>query len=196
MIVHDYFDHKDSDDRRPSDRVHREHRRLVGTVGENIRIGGAVGEESSRQDRRELGKASVERWMGSPGHRRNILRSRYTHIGACYTDKEVGHGTQLFATVYAYLESPLPWTMSPGDSLSTSVTPVKVPGEAVRYVFVPPDESDEKTLERAFDEEASAPFDGVLHAPAAPGRYELRLFFQVDGGVTFRSGPHVVVEEQ
>jgi len=196
MIADGYFDHEDSDGRTPTDRARREHRRLIGTVGENIRVGGAVEEGSSRQDRREIGKASVEGWMDSPDHRRNILKARYTHIGACYTDNEVGHGTQLFATVYAYVDQPLPWTMSPDDSLSTSVTPVKVPGEAIRYAFVSPDESDQKTLERAFDEEEALPLDGVVHVPKDPGRYELRVFFQLKDGVTFRSGPHVKVEEQ
>ena len=196
MIADGYFEHEDSDGRGPSDRVNREHRRLIGTVGENIRVGGAVENGSSRQDRREIGKTSVERWMDSPGHRRNILKPRYTHIGACYTDNDRGRGTQLFATVYAYLDQPLPWTMSPGDSLSTSVTPVKVPGEAIRYAFVSPDESDEKTLERAFDEEAASPLDGMLYAPKQPGLYELRVFFQLEGGVTFRSGPRMKVKEQ
>ncbi len=196
MIADGYFDHEDSDGREPSDRVNREHRRLIGTVGENIRVGGAVEEGSSRRDRREIGKASVEGWMDSPGHRRNILKTRYTHIGACYTDHDRGRGTQLFATVYAYLDQPLPRTMTPGDSLSTSVTPTKVPGEAIRYVFFSPDETDQKTLGRAFDEEAALPLDGTLHVPKQPGRYELRVFFQLEDGVTFRSGPHVEIGER
>ncbi|WP_442978441.1 CAP domain-containing protein, partial [Salinibacter sp.] len=153
-----------------------------------------------RRDQSEIGKTSVEGWMDSPGHRRNISKPRYTHIGACYTDHTRGHGTQLFATVYAYLDQPLPWTMSLGDPVSTSVTPAKVPGEAIRYVFVSPDESGQETLERAVDEEAALPLDGVHHVPKQPGRHELRVFFQLENGApsgavrTSRSGnDHSVV---
>ena len=98
---------------------------------------------------------------------------------------------------------PLPWPLSPGDSLATSITPVATsitpvngPGEAIRYAFVPPDESDEKTLGRAFDEAAASPINGTLHVPVQPGLYELRVFSQLDGGVTFRSGSHVKVEKR
>jgi uncharacterized protein YkwD/stress response protein SCP2 len=68
MVARDFYSHTDPDGGRPWDRAaaagagHR-------TVGENI----ACGQRSPA--------AVVEGWMNSPGHRANILKADFTHIG-------------------------------------------------------------------------------------------------------------------
>ncbi|MEV5439257.1 CAP domain-containing protein [Streptomyces sp. NPDC052682] len=68
MVARDFYSHTSPDGRRPRDRAaaagsaHR-------AVGENI----ACGQRSPAD--------VVEGWMNSPGHRANILKAEFTHIG-------------------------------------------------------------------------------------------------------------------
>ncbi|WP_446035202.1 CAP domain-containing protein, partial [Streptomyces olivaceus] len=68
MVARDFYSHTDPDGGRPWDRAAAagSSRR---TVGENI----ACGQRSPAE--------VVEGWMNSPGHRANILKSDFTHLG-------------------------------------------------------------------------------------------------------------------
>ncbi|WP_328656082.1 CAP domain-containing protein [Streptomyces sp. NBC_00334] len=68
MVVRDFYSHTDPDGGRPWDRAAAAGA-TRGTVGENI----ACGQRSPAD--------VVEGWMNSPGHRANILKTDFTHIG-------------------------------------------------------------------------------------------------------------------
>ena len=193
MLVHDYLGHRDASGRTPGDRVAREHRRLIGTAGENVADGEPLPADASREDAAAWAGAVVKRWMNSDGHRSNLLRSQFTHLGTCVTHTaSVARATQLFATAWAYLDEPLPWTMSVGDSLAISVTPNRAQGAPEAYAFVPPTEP----LGRAFDgDDARRAFQGTLHLPDSAGVYGSRfLFMEGEGRYVVISGPRVQVE--
>lgn len=173
MLGHNYVGHEDSDDRMPSDRVAREHRRLIGIVGENAYRGGRLGPGASPDRKREWGRYIMDEWMDSPGHRANILDHDWTHLGACVTQDSVqSRASQVFADVYAYLDAPLPWTMPPGDSVSVSFSLTKAEAPPTRYQFVPAGQP----LRDAFSgDDQGRSLNGTLHVPDAPGKYELRV---------------------
>lgn len=68
----DYFDHKSPTFGRPCDRMQKEKVINHEYCGENIAA------------QYETPEAVMEGWMDSPGHRRNILDPKYTHIGVGY----------------------------------------------------------------------------------------------------------------
>lgn len=165
MLAHSYSGHEDSDGRRVRDRLAREHRTLLATgYGENVFR--AWGQKTRTSDRAAL---SVESWMNSPPHRKNILRRSFTHIGACVTTAEDElRATQVFATVAGRLAEPLPWTQPAGDSLATTVA--AAPNlQFRRYAFPAVDDVN------AFDFDQTMPFQNRLRIPSAPGRYALRM---------------------
>ncbi len=76
MLDQGYFSHDapDSSLRHPVDRVY--YAGLTDfVVGENIAVNSAIG------GARSIARVFVEQWMNSPGHRENILRPNFTHIG-------------------------------------------------------------------------------------------------------------------
>lgn len=200
MIGHNYLGHEDSDDRSPQDRVAREHRRLIGAgYGENANemLPGKT-RKNSKADKRAWAEEIVTEWMNSAGHRANILRGRWTHFGACVSaDSTESRATQIFASVQAYLDEPLPWAMTPGDSVSVSFTLVKADHPPTEYEFVPAGEP----LAEAFEKEGRGkPFDGTLYLPTSPGEYGLRLLIPAQGGrsrlYAVVKGPRVLVLEE
>ena len=68
MAIQDFFSHTGKDNSAPWDRAQRAGYES-GFVGENI----AAGQRSA--------KAVVDGWIGSPGHRANMLNSQYNEIG-------------------------------------------------------------------------------------------------------------------
>ncbi|MEV6836663.1 CAP domain-containing protein [Streptomyces sp. NPDC051133] len=72
MVARDFYDHTSPDGSRPWDRAAAagSHRR---TIGENI----ACGQRSPAE--------VVDGWMRSPGHRANILKREFSHIGIGFT---------------------------------------------------------------------------------------------------------------
>jgi uncharacterized protein YkwD len=193
MLTHEYLGHEDADGRSPGERVAREHRRLIGSAGENVfeRSGHSASVGQIEAD--EWAASIMEGWMKSEGHRANILRQKFTHLGACvtYTQSE-GRATQMFAAVWAYLDEPMPWFVSAADSLSVDITPIKAAGPPAEYAFVPVGEP----LGQAFSQDARGrPFDGTLHFPEDPGTYGSRFLFpEGQGRYTVLSGPRVSVE--
>jgi len=187
-----YMGHEDSDDRMPGDRVAREHRRLIGVVAENA-YRFRIDVESEKTKKQEWASRIVGNWMESPGHRSNMLDREHTHLGVCVsTDTVNSRAVQLFAVVNAYLDRPLPWTVTPGDSTSVSFSLVEAEQPPARYKFAPAGEP----LREAFDEGAGKPMNGTLHFPDSTGKYELRVLVP-DGSGRFWTygGPRIWVKE-
>lgn len=193
MLTHEYLGHEDAEGRTPGARLAREHRRLIGSAGENVyeRTKGTA--SGGQIDAEEWAAATMKGWMNSEGHRANILRPTFTHLGTCATHTaSEGRATQMFATVWAYLDEPVPWAVPAGDSLSVNVTPIKAAGPPAEYAFVPVGEP----LSEAFDgEERGHSFDGRLQFPTTPGTYGSRFLFpESQGRYTVLSGPQVRVQ--
>ncbi|NIR71239.1 hypothetical protein GWN42_19490, partial [candidate division KSB1 bacterium] len=74
MMKHEFFSHTDHRGMDSADRKNTYFPHLFGVVGENI----AYIQTSRWLD---IPKQVMRRWMNSPGHRRNILSSAYSHIG-------------------------------------------------------------------------------------------------------------------
>ncbi|WP_179862310.1 CAP domain-containing protein [Longibacter salinarum] len=192
MLGHGYMGHEDSDDRMPSDRVAREHRRLIGTVGENTLTTGRMDRDASRESQMRWAESIMRQWMNSTGHRSNILDRDWTHLGACVSqDSSASRGTQVFAQAWAYLEEPLPWTMSPGDSIAVSFQLEKAPAPPRRYEWAPAGEN----LAKAFNEGTGQPLTEKLYLPESTGTYALRVLVPKGGGrYTVVGGPRVWVK--
>jgi uncharacterized protein YkwD len=69
MSLNNYFEHESLDGREISNRAKAQGYDYR-TVGENIAVG--------QRDVAEV----MEGWMNSPGHRENILRPQFTHLGS------------------------------------------------------------------------------------------------------------------
>lgn len=166
MLAHSYSGHEDSKGHRVGDRLAREHRTLLATGhGENVFR--AWGKKTRTSD---LAVLTVDAWMNSPPHRKNILRRSYTHFGACVTTAgDEIRATQVFATVVGRLADPLPWSPPVGDSLTITVQAVAPNLQFRRYALPRVEERE------AFDFDQTVPFQDGLRIPAAPGRYELRM---------------------
>lgn len=118
MLERDFVRHKNPDGAGPGDRVARQHRRLIGVVGENLWE--TTG--SHRRTTTTLVNEIVEKWMDSPPHRRNILETEFSHLGVCSLEEEGRiRGTQVFAGIRAYLRSPLPRTVRAGTTIAAPI---------------------------------------------------------------------------
>jgi uncharacterized protein YkwD len=103
MAEHGFFSHVDHNkmnvnERRKSYSPHL----FLGAIGENIASVPGRGE-------REVAKKLVSQWMGSEGHRENILNKKYSHIGVGV--KQEGnrfYATQVFGDLVAVLVTQLP----------------------------------------------------------------------------------------
>ena len=75
MATRDFFDHTNPDGQDPGDRID-----LTGylwsTWGENIAGGGSTAE------------STMEQWMNSPGHCRNIMSDNFVHIGVGHVESD------------------------------------------------------------------------------------------------------------
>ncbi|WP_369387077.1 CAP domain-containing protein [Streptomyces sp. CG1] len=85
MVARDFYDHTSPDGSQPWDRAAAAGSRLR-TIGENI----ACGQRSPAE--------VVDGWMNSPGHRANILKREFGHIGVGFTGggRAGTYWTQLF----------------------------------------------------------------------------------------------------
>ena len=106
MVRRNFFDHVDPDGRGPGDRFAATHPEVVAAVGENLaRV--PIGPDQ------RLAEDLVERWMESPGHRANLLRPAFTHLGVGIVAAfPYVFATQLFGDVLAHLVSPPPCELS------------------------------------------------------------------------------------
>jgi len=128
-----------------------------------------------------LGSAAVEGWLGSPGHRRNLLSSEPTHLGvgvAVRDDRIVV--AQKFARVEAELAEPLPARVRRGQSVRVRVAWSRI-GEAAGFALVP---------EGGNPGQPDAP--GGVVVRAVPGLYRLGLYVRTDRN-SFRVAPGPLV---
>lgn len=88
MLAKQYFEHVSPDGKGPADLAKEVGYSYV-IVGENLALGNFQNDE-----------ALVEAWMNSPGHRENILSSRYQDIGLA-----VGQGTYEGKSVWLAVQS-------------------------------------------------------------------------------------------
>lgn len=106
-----FFEHRDPQGRDAADRVRQEYPELImAGVGENLFM-------SERDDRVFDPEHVVDKWMKSPGHRKNILDEEFTHLGVGIA--KAGnrlYTTQVFATPILKLVSELPGKLLNGNS--------------------------------------------------------------------------------
>jgi uncharacterized protein YkwD len=161
MLARGFFSHVNPSGEDPGARVARQDRRLIGVVGENIwESSGAYASQHT-----DLAAEIMKGWMNSEGHRENILRKEFTHIGAgvCAAGREI-RATQEFANVQALLIRPLPAVVRSGSPVDLSTS-----GKA-------PDLFDiwSKRSERAVAQPAPM-FGAKIVGP--PGFYVVRFYF-------------------
>jgi len=92
-----FFDHESPEGVKVAGRVNQAGIQLS-LVGENlIMLDTNKTLISSENERKQLGSSLVRSWMGSPGHRRNILHPAFTLIGVgVYVTTDDVYATQVF----------------------------------------------------------------------------------------------------
>ncbi len=175
MIKRDFFDHMNPDGRAPGDRVALFHRSLIGLSGENIWMG--KGHDTA--DSRKLAEKIVEDWMNSPGHRANILRDNYTHLGIGVSVKgDEIRATQNFADIFAMTDQDVPNQFRSGDQLNLSITNISKTSD-------PPDKYDLWSAPEGI--RVAGPFSTSDQLTTnQKGAYRLRFYFPTDksGSIT------------
>lgn len=181
MLDRDFIRHENPDGNGPADRVAKHHRRLIGGVGENL--WSQTGRETVEP--RALAEETFNRWMRSSPHRKNILRSRFSHLGVCTLQRgEQIRGAQVFARARAYLQDPLPYTAPVGETL---VAPIErtFPRDAViaKYDYWDPDK----------EEQIASPllFADTLQLPETTGSYRLRFYVPQANRYQIHWGPEL-----
>lgn len=97
MFEQGFFSHTDHLRRSPSKRMSEYYPRIIIATGENIAMHFGPDEET-------VAKNLVNAWMKSPGHRANILRASFTHLGVgCQESDTHVYATQNFGTPIAEL---------------------------------------------------------------------------------------------
>jgi uncharacterized protein YkwD len=182
MLARGFFEHVNPDGQAPGDRVAIEHRQLIGGAGENI--GSLAGMDVS--DQKKLAEQIMNMWMKSSGHRENILKPEYTHIGigVAVKDKEV-RATQLFTATRGFLDQPVPAQVATGDTLNLSIRPFaggQLPSE---YDFLMPDKGTTTGKDYPI---------GEGKVEIGKGVYKLRFHFPKPGGYTIYDGPLIQVK--
>lgn len=111
MATHNFFSHTDHENLTPSGRKQKYHPGLLGGIGENIAYGYGYTEST-------VADKLIQMWMNSPGHRANILRKNYSHMGVgIYRNGNRYYATQVFGTLVARLSDKLPATVPFGSEL-------------------------------------------------------------------------------
>ena len=189
MIARNFFDHVNPDALSPAQRIAIENRRLIGTTGENIWKGtGCVsgsGCDPAKPD--VLAQKIVNDWMHSPGHRANILRKDFTHLGVGVSMRDGSvMATQNFSKIMAYLEKPLPESVKTGTALDLATTSL-----AEGYQVKDFDLWASDLGIRVGDIKPVT--DSQIQANA--GTYKLRFYFPKNGGYEIFDGPQIRVEK-
>ena len=87
MVQYHFFSHTDHEGLDPGARKQRSFPGLFGSIGENIAYNAGATEEEAAWN-------LMRSWMDSPGHRANILRDSFTHVGVGVVER----GEQVYAT--------------------------------------------------------------------------------------------------
>jgi uncharacterized protein YkwD len=177
MIARNFFDHVNPDGLSAADRIALAHRQLVGLTGENIfkQSGYRAG------DPKKVAELIVRELMASRGHRENILRPEFTHLGVGVSIKSGElRTTQNFAMVRAMVDQPLPREVKNGELLHLGTTP-----GAERYDFW-------RTSSGISVGESYAIADGTVRVQ--PGTYKVRFYFPTTDGYSLFMGPQIEVK--
>jgi uncharacterized protein YkwD len=98
MLKNNYFSHTNPEGKTLKDRFQEEKPasyKTISRIGENIYMGARLDYST---DIKTQARLIVDGWMTSPGHRRNILDPRYTHLGVGVAAKDkMCYATQVFA---------------------------------------------------------------------------------------------------
>jgi uncharacterized protein YkwD len=165
MLERNFFDHVSPDGRTPHDRIAIIHRQLIGMTGENL----WQGQGHDVSDAQKLAELAVEGWMNSPGHRENILRQEYTHLGVGGTVKgNTVKLTQNFASTQALFQQPLPLQITSGGNLPLATIAGSQKSAPEKYGLFLPDQG------RLAADPVSI---NQTQVAVAPGDYRLRLYF-------------------
>lgn len=170
MLNRKYFSHTSPEGMGPGRRVARGSRTLVGLSGENIwRFYGSLPRES------ELARLMMVNWMQSKGHRENILRKKFTHIGVGIgvlgTDVRA---TQVFMEKAGRIDRRVPQKVERGDTLNLTASSGRRtlgdPNKVVLYAA-------------GTQEEAAGPFPAQkVKLDVPPGNYRIGLMFEKISG--------------
>ena len=193
MIDRDFFAHENPDGRDAGDRIASGHRRLIGGVGENIwqfastlEMNGRREPDFIRLSATAIAAKAMDGWMKSPGHRENILRKTFTHLGVGVSIvKGKVTATQNFGSVRAYTKRSVPMIIRQGGLLMLETSSVKRSSpEAMKYDFWI-EKKDEAVGPPLFiDDREVAVRDGV---------YRIRFFFPVKDGYMIYMGPRIEI---
>jgi uncharacterized protein YkwD len=132
MFVRNFFTHEDPDGFSASDRIARAHRQLIGLTSENI----WMGVNTDLSDQKKTAASIMNDGMHSPGHRDNILKRDYTHlgVGVAIKGRDV-RATQNFAAVYALTEQAVPVQVHGGEGLNLAARAVGAGPAPDRFEF-------------------------------------------------------------
>jgi len=132
MLENNFFDHVSPEGRTSHDRIAIVHRQLIGLTGENIWQAQGYDVNNAKQ----IAELAVDSWMKSPGHRENILRKTYTHLGVGATVKgDMIKLTQNFASTQATFTNPLPPKITSGNYLPLATIPGLQKYAPTKYAF-------------------------------------------------------------
>jgi len=197
MLKGNYMGHGDHLGRGPSRRVTELKPEIFGGIGENVAL-------NFGQSNEDVARRIMTAWMNSPGHRRNILRKKYTHIGAGIAFRKAGRGgyqyyrvlgTQVFGDLYGRLLTRLPSRLK-GGSIAVRVqylgkkqnpslmfrvlcSPVRKAGKRIWRVF-------SRTRLHMKEKE----YAGLLRFPGRPDRCRLIL---AENGKYYVRGPEFII---
>lgn len=181
MLAREFVRHENPDGERVEDRVARGHRRLIGEAGENL------WSQTGRKtvEPKALASEIVERWMGSPPHRKNILRPSFSHLGVCTLQKgERIRGTQVFTRTRAYLRTPLPRS-APASGIVVAPIEQTFPEDAsvAKYDFWDPETKEPVTRPVLFGD--------TLHLPDTTGPVRPRFYVPQANRYRIHWGPEI-----
>jgi uncharacterized protein YkwD len=186
MLARDFFAHINPDGKTVGDRIASGHRRLIGTSGENIWRGVGFRTDSEEQ-KQKVARGIMADWMSSQGHRENILRPEFSHLGVGVSvDSGVLLATQNFSQVQAYTQTAIPSEVRRGESLDLRTSIIEAADDAERYDLWSP---------RGEQEAGHFPI-GVSEINVQPGGYILRFYFTTDqrGSYDVFRGPGILVK--
>ncbi|HEX7333454.1 MAG TPA: CAP domain-containing protein [Pyrinomonadaceae bacterium] len=177
MLARRFFDHVNPDGLSAADRIALAHRQLVGLTGENIFMLSGYAETEVRK----TAELIVRELMASPGHRENILRPEFSHLGVGVSIRggEL-RTTQNFALIRALVDQPIPREVKSGEVLHLGTTP-----GAEKYDF---------WLSSSGMQVGESVDIGDGTVRVQPGVYKVRFYFPTASGYTLFMGPQVEVK--
>lgn len=183
MLVRGYFQHVTPEGLTPADRVAGVHRRHVGVSGENLWA--RNGDHTA--DTAAIAAQAVRDLMASAGHKENILRDSFTHLGVgVAADSGQIRLTQVFGGLRALLDADLPQRVRQNAPLTLRATPFGAGAKPPTQfgLFAPAKGNALLGPEPLATAAARVP----------PGDYRLQLYFPEGQGWTIVFGPDLKVE--